>query len=147
MQRTAWQGLCCWLLVCLVGCSESRTSPVAGVVLLDGQPLANASIQFIPNGSGRDATGTTNERGEFSMSTFDPRDGVAPGSYKIVISPPVGEVDTAKYASAADAMSAAAQARPAPQSTFPKKYTSPQETPLTQEVPTGKEKLTIELSR
>lgn len=138
--------LICLLLLFLVGCGESRTTPVEGVVLLDGQPLANASIQFVPNGSGRDATGATNERGEFSMSTFDPNDGVAPGSYKVVISPPLGEVDTTKYSSAADAMSAAAQARPAPKSTFPKKFTTPSETPLTQEVPTGKEKLRFELS-
>lgn len=132
--------------ILLAGCGPSRTSPVAGIVLLDGQPLANASIQFIPDGTGRDATGTTNERGEFVMSTFDPRDGVAPGSYKVVISPPVGEVDTTKYESAGDAMSAAARAKPAAKSKFPKKYTLPSETPLTQQVPIGKGPLKFELS-
>lgn len=132
-------------LILLAGCGPARTSPVTGVVLLDGQPLANASIQFVPAEAGRDATGTTNERGEFTMSTFEPKDGVAPGSYKVVISPPAGAVDPTKYASAGDAMSAAAQARPAAQSTFPKKYTNPTLTPFTQQVPIGKEPLKFEL--
>jgi hypothetical protein len=134
------------ILAFALGCGNARTSPVEGVVLLDGQPLANASIQFVPNGSGRDATGASNERGEFVMSTFDPKDGVTPGSYKIVISPPIGEVDKARYESAADAMSAASQAKPPPKSTFPKKYTLASETPFTQEVPIDKPKLVLELS-
>jgi hypothetical protein len=140
------RALCLLLLVFALGCG-SRTSPVAGVVLLDGQPLVNASIQFVPDGSGRDATGTTNERGEFAMSTFEPRDGVVPGSYKVVISPPLGEADATQYQSAGDAMSAAAtKPRPAPKSTFPQQYTSAGQTPLTQQVPIGKPKLTLELS-
>ena len=55
--------VCCSLLLLLFpGCGPAATSPVNGVVLLDGQPLINASVQFVPNGSGRDATATTNER-------------------------------------------------------------------------------------
>jgi hypothetical protein len=134
------------LLIGAAGCGNSRTSPVEGVVFLDGQPLANASVHFVPNETGRDATGTTNERGEFVMSTFNPRDGVVPGSYKVVISPAVGEADTRRYESAADAMAAASQATPAPKSTFPQKYTLASETPLTQEVPIGKDKLRLELT-
>lgn len=135
-----------FVLAILCGCGDSRTSPVKGVVLLDGRPLANASVQFVPDGSGRDATGTTNDQGEFVMSTFDPRDGVAPGTYKIVISPPVGEVDTTRYESAGDAMTAAAKPRPTPKSTFPQRYTSASQTPLRQEVPLREPLLKIELT-
>jgi hypothetical protein len=119
---------------------------VTGVVLLDGQPLAGASVQFVPDESGRDATGTTNDKGEFVMSTYDPGDGVAPGSYKVVISPPVGEVDRTQYESAGDAMASAAKARPKPKSTFPQHYTSASQTPLRQEVPLREPQLTIKLT-
>jgi hypothetical protein len=135
-----------FVLALLCGCGGSRTSPVKGVVLLDGRPLANASVQFVPDGSGRDATGATNNQGEFVMSTFDPRDGVAPGTYKIVISPPIGEVDTTRYESSGDAMTAATKPRPTPKSTFPQRYTSASQTPLRQEVPLREPLLKIELT-
>src|SRR5690349_2415820 len=81
------------LVIGLVGCGRARTSPVEGAVVLDGKPLAGASVQFVPQGRGRDATGETDKDGQFAMSTFQPRDGVLPGTYKVVISPPVGAAD------------------------------------------------------
>jgi hypothetical protein len=120
------------------GCGvTSRTSPVSGVVTLDGKPLAGASIHFVPEGSGRDATGETDASGHFTMSTFKPRDGVVPATYKVVISPPTGTADTTQYATPEEAMAAAAKA-PAKKPSgpaFPEKYTRPDLTPLTQEVP------------
>lgn len=82
------------VLFALAGCKDgSGTVPVAGVVRLDGQPLKEASIQFVPQGSGRDATATTDANGRFVMSTIEPRDGAMPGKYKVVITPatPVAE--------------------------------------------------------
>jgi hypothetical protein len=129
---------CLVLVVALVGCAKSCTSPVEGVVLLDGKPLAGASIMFVPQGSGRDATGQTDASGAFVMSTFQPRDGVLPGSYKVVITPSTGVADTARYGTAEDAMAAATKA-PAKKASldaaFPQKYTRPDQTPLTQDVP------------
>jgi len=128
------------------GCGGTRTTPVEGVVLLDGKPLAGASIQFVPQEKGRQATAETNANGQFAMSTQEPRDGVMPGTYKVVISPPNGPADTAQYASADQAMAAAmkAPAKKAAAPPFPQKYSRPDQTPLTQEVPV-KGKLTIEL--
>jgi hypothetical protein len=129
---------CLILAAALVGCAKSRTSPVEGDVLLDGKPLAGASIMFVPQGTGRDATGQTDASGHFIMSTFQPRDDVLPGSYKVVITPPTGVADTAQYGTAEDAMAAATKA-PAKKASsdpaFPQKYTRPDQTPLTQEVP------------
>src|SRR3954471_13910998 len=98
-----------WLLVLFfaVGCGSAKTTPVEGVVLLDGKPLAGASIQFVPQGAGRDATGETDKDGQFVMSTFQSRDGMLPGNYKVVISPPTGTADPAQYKSAEEAMAAA----------------------------------------
>jgi len=138
---------CCLILtLALVGCGKSRTTPVEGIVLLDGKPLAGASVMFVPQGTGRDATGQTDASGQFVMSTFQPRDGVVPGSYKVVIAPPTGVADTSQYGSAEDAMAATAKA-PAKKATgpaFPQKYSRPDQTPLIQEVPV-KEKLRFEL--
>lgn len=119
------------------GCGGSRTSPVEGVVLLDGKPVAGASVQFVPQGAGRDATAETDQNGQFVLSTFEPRDGAIPGAYKVVISPPVGVADKKVYASSEEAMAAADKAKPAKAtgSRFPQQYTRPDQTPLTQDVP------------
>jgi hypothetical protein len=129
----------CWLLMALLafGCGKARTSRVEGEVLLDGKPLAGASVQFVAQGKGHDATAETDKNGHFVLSTFQPKDGVLPGSYKVVVSPPLGVADTTNYGSADDAMSAAAKkpAKKEPDKTFPQKYTRLDQTPLTQEVP------------
>jgi hypothetical protein len=133
----------------LAGCGGSKTSPVEGLVLLDGKPLVGASIQFVPQGKGRDATGETDKNGEFAMSTFQPRDGVLPGPYKVVISQPVGTPDPAQYASAEEAMAAASKPQAKKESAgsaFPQKYARPDQTPLTQEVPV-QGKVKFELKR
>jgi hypothetical protein len=106
-------------------------------VTLDGKPLAGASVQFVPQGSGRPATSGTDSSGHFVMSTIEPRDGVQPGTYKVVIAVPLGEPDKAQYGTSEDAMNAAAKApaKKASGPAFPKKYADPGQTPLTQEVP------------
>jgi hypothetical protein len=132
----------------LAGCGGPRLSPVEGVVLLDGKPLADAAVQFVPQSAGRDATGQTDAAGKFVMSTKNPRDGVHPGAYKVVISPPTGSADSATYGSADEAMAAASKRAPSKPSgpTFPQKYARADLTPLTQEVPV-KGKVTFELKK
>ena len=120
------------------GCGGPKMSSVQGQVLLDGKPLAQAAIQFVPQGSGRIATGQTDAGGRFVMSTLEPRDGVLSGTYKVTISPPRDEVDKTQYGNSADAMNAPAKAPPkkaASGPAFPAKYSNPGQTPLTQEVP------------
>jgi hypothetical protein len=133
-----------WLLLVLIvtGCSRlSNTVPVQGVVRLDGQPLKSASVQFVPEATGRDATATTDEQGRFVLSTFEPRDGALPGAYKVIITLSAPMLDApAKAMSAEEAMAAAGAAAERPQPkptgpTFPEKYTRPDQTPLTQNVP------------
>jgi hypothetical protein len=135
------------LAILMPGCSGQATSPVEGVVLLDGKPLAGASVQLVPQGEGRDATAQTDAQGRFRVSTFRPGDGALPGTYKVVISPPIGTPDPTQYASADEAMAAAARPAPKPAGPpFPEKYTRPDQTPLTIQVPLDKP-LRLELTR
>ncbi|WP_254507864.1 carboxypeptidase-like regulatory domain-containing protein [Anatilimnocola floriformis] len=131
--------------VLITGCSRSGLHPVTGVVLLDGQPVANAALQFVPQEAGQDATGATDAQGNFAISTNEPRDGVKAGKYKVVITPR-STAPLQKFASADEAMKAAARPQPPPPSTFPQKYTRPDQTPLLVEVPMKEKSVRLELT-
>lgn len=58
---------------------------VTGFVTLDGQPLANATVYFIPTDEEVPvSSGKTNEKGEYKLQKLDAADvSTAPGRYKI----------------------------------------------------------------
>jgi hypothetical protein len=75
----------------LSGCgsgSKLDTIPVGGVVTLDGQPVKNARVRFVPDSpdKGRPATGDTDANGAFKLSTVQSGDGIIPGAYKVDLS-------------------------------------------------------------
>src|SRR4051794_34577697 len=73
------------LLCGLVGCA-AKPVPTKGVVSVGGKPLANATVQFIAQEpSGRNATGSTDARGAFELTTNVRNDGALPGLYKVTI--------------------------------------------------------------
>jgi hypothetical protein len=67
------------------------TLPVEGIVTLDGQPLAGATVTFIPvqEGAGVSATGTTDSSGKYLLTAVgaglgaEPGAGTSPGEYYI----------------------------------------------------------------
>lgn len=129
-----------WVIVLLAtaGCGgASGPVPVRGTVTLDGQPLANATVQFLAGSpDARDAMGTTDADGAFSLSTFKPGDGALPGKYKVVIQPPAGAVGGSAAASIEEAQKAATRSKSrAPAVTLPPRYTRPDQTVLSQDVP------------
>lgn len=76
------------LAVSLLGvaaCGGSDGVKVGGVVLLDGEPVSDASVSFIPEAGGDTASGFTDDAGRFEMYRHEPGDGVKPGKYKIGI--------------------------------------------------------------
>lgn len=85
------------LLVCLCtlvmfGCGPSDGRlPVAGVIICDGQPLAEASVAFVGGGGGAISTGSTDKDGRFSIRA-------APGKNKVS----VAKMDSANAAEWAD---------------------------------------------
>ena len=77
---------CCALLAgCRGGTSNPATVPVTGTVTLNGEAVEGATVTFTGEGSPRPATGTTDAQGKFSLTSFEPDDGAAPGDYAITI--------------------------------------------------------------
>lgn len=83
------------LVCCLMGCSGSsgpvlpKTVPVSGIVTLDGKPLSNAMVVFIPTGStgGIGSSGYTDKEGKFELQTASgsvKTPGAPPGTYRVV---------------------------------------------------------------
>ncbi len=76
-----------WLVVGCAAKTQPDTYLVSGVVTLDGQPVANASVTFLPRGStrGSPATCMTDADGKYA---FQPErgQGVRDGEFTVTIS-------------------------------------------------------------
>ena len=61
------------------------TLPVTGKVIYKGDPLAGGKIQFEPQAAGREAFGTIQQDGTFTLSTYGEGDGAVPGSHRVLV--------------------------------------------------------------
>jgi hypothetical protein len=80
-------------LLILSGCADDRgLIPVSGVVTLDGQPMPGAGdLTFVPvdvaEGSPtRPAKAEFGPDGAYSAQSYQPGDGLYPGTYKVLVS-------------------------------------------------------------
>ena len=82
------------LLVCLLFCFGCQKNPygvskVTGVVTHDGRPVKGASVMFIPKNKEEQfsASGMTNEKGEFLLTTAGAEggSGAQPGNFFVAI--------------------------------------------------------------
>ena len=74
------------LLTGAAGCGGGpKLFPVSGLVTLDGQPLADAGVLFVPVDKGPAASGTTDAAGKFRLTTTN-RSGAIAGHYGVAIS-------------------------------------------------------------
>lgn len=101
------------VMLLALGCGGRAYRPVTGTVTLDGDPLADTYLAFVPVGAGEGAYATTDEDGHFDLSTHFAR-GAAPGEYKVI----------------ATALSSAESKSATPRFTIPEIYTSVATTPL-----------------
>jgi hypothetical protein len=84
--------LICLLLFLGGGCSGSSRSdgpavyPVSGRVLLNGEPVARATLAFQPlNDDGKPGIALTDNGGYFNSQTFEKGDGLIAGRYRVSI--------------------------------------------------------------
>ncbi len=137
----------------MIGCGSRgpKVEFVEGAVLLDGKPIDNATVCFIPQASSGDtprgltAVGRTKADGTFQLNAIaGARDaaGTAVGAYAITSvkqeGPPIPEPDASGYLP------------PAPpnmevRDVVPKVYGSPTTTPLRAEVNNGKNRFQFKL--
>jgi hypothetical protein len=77
---------CVALAFTFTGCGYRRPTQVktTGTVTLDGEPVSQASLMFIPD-SGRPASGSTNTDGEFELSSYGGNDGLPAGNYRVTV--------------------------------------------------------------
>ncbi len=91
-------GVCLvFAFVCVftVGCgSGGDLATVQGTVTVDGTPLANASVEFQPQGDGGSPSyGTTDSEGNFELMFTFSKAGATPGKHTVRVTPGVDEDD------------------------------------------------------
>lgn len=73
-------------LLTLLGCGE-RLPSVSGHVTLDGEPLANATVLFMPLDENQSpAQGTTDKQGRYTLQQEEGTSGIQRGEYSVRIS-------------------------------------------------------------
>ena len=85
-----------WVLAgvfCLAtGCGDGRPAlfPASGTVeFTSGQPVRNASIEFVPTGGGPSPRARIDGDGKFKLGTFATADGAPVGEYYVIVVQPL----------------------------------------------------------
>jgi hypothetical protein len=79
-------------IVLALGCGSGKFVPVSGRVTLNGNPVANAHVNFQPihekgvNDPGPGSNGQTNANGEFTLTTTTGDTGAVVGKHRVIIS-------------------------------------------------------------
>ncbi|QDU76593.1 hypothetical protein Pan97_36450 [Bremerella volcania] len=149
-------GLTSVAAICAIGCTASddsglpRRVPAKAVVTYEGKPVEGATVTF-GGAEIRGAVGNTDERGEVRLWTYEPGDGVIPGTYTVAIRklevlalPDPEKVSPEEYSRMMNEMNRALGG--SPKHLLPKKYSKAETSQLTAEVVDGGENIfTFEL--
>ena len=132
------------LVVGLLGCGGGTPmSEVEGVVRLNGKPLDKIQVEFWPTSSGPRSFGTSDQDGKFKLTTDDGKhDGASIGNHKVVLHDIgiMGDKFLGREGETVD-MTQGRKSRVAA------KYATPETTPISQEVVSGKKnEVKIEVS-
>jgi hypothetical protein len=138
----------CAAALVLSGCSKGGAPPIVpaeGVVLLNGQPLANALVSFVPNvpdlGYEYVAVGTTDENGRFQLTCKGQPGACASENRVTVVDAPIPE-GTRGNQTAEARYYAGLKNRP-----IPDLYANVAKTPLSVTVTAGQTDYKVELKR
>ena len=143
MRKWSKRALCGLVALCATaGCGGVKYEPVEGTITLNGKPLENAQVQFLPDPQqgtkGLRSTGVSDTEGRFKLTCDDGQVGAVPGKHRVLVQDlkqwegiRPGREDSTK---------------PLKPSRLPTRYTSTTETPLKAEVKAGGEPIKLELT-
>jgi hypothetical protein len=75
----------CFLLAGCSGSGRPAIAPVRGTVTYQGKPVAGATVVFLCPGAPRLAVGTTDESGNYRLTTYEPNDGAMIGTHVVTV--------------------------------------------------------------
>lgn len=142
------------LMFLLAGCGKAPAPPppiveVEGVVLLDGKPLKNVEVRFVPVvecGSDYVARATTNVKGEFRLLCNNGQPGACECENRVLILE--GPLPAADRGASQEARERQRKFRESLENRpLPQEYASLVTSPLVLKVEAGKKTYTIELTR
>jgi len=142
---------CALVCVACLGCGGgSSVGSVSGQVTMDGSPLPNALVTFVPEAGGRAATGKTDAGGKYELIFLDKK-GALVGKHKVSVTSvqeakPVTEMssDSPEYKKQAMGGSASDYAKATVAEPIPARYNS--KTTLSYEVKPGTNVINLELT-
>jgi hypothetical protein len=76
--------VCALLMTMLAGCGGVTYVPAVGQVKLEGKPVADCAVLFVPVAGGPAASGVTDAEGRFQLTTTN-RPGAPVGDYTVTI--------------------------------------------------------------
>src|SRR5262249_40201826 len=59
--------------------------PVEGTLKMNGKPLANVQVEFLPEANGPRSVGVTDPEGKYQLTTDDNRPGALVGTHRVVL--------------------------------------------------------------
>jgi hypothetical protein len=137
-------------LASLSGCGGTPAIvPVKGTLLLNGQPLPKATVQFVPQRSDLSAeftsTAVTDDKGEFTLTCgYKDRPGAAVGQHTVVITESGIPEELRNSRDYRDIQRYQAKLANRP---IPPQYGSVLQSPLKIEIKEGQEEVKLELTR
>jgi hypothetical protein len=83
-------GLLCLATWWLIEALRIKPLKFEGILTLDGRPVKNAFITFVPDNKGPIANARTSPDGRFQLGTWGEGDGILPGDYQVCVVKLVG---------------------------------------------------------
>jgi hypothetical protein len=139
MQKLVGYFVVCSMIATVLGCGPGgpELAEVSGTVTLDGKPVPNAVLTFIPTG-GTTSYGMTNAEGKYKMMFTDTKSGAMLGTHSV-------ELQVKRYSKdEVIEMKAAGMDATTDFVQIPKKYNKPGA--LTAEVKKGKNTINFQLT-
>jgi hypothetical protein len=148
---TAWLPLTgCW------GSGRPEVAPVRGQVTYRGKAVAGATVTFLCEDAPRPASGSTDEAGNYQLTTFEPNDGAMIGTHVVTVTkypkfvaadvPGIENMSMGEQVEAVRQQSALRTAQAEKKGTgLPKKYATRKTSDLRKEVVDGENVIDIEL--